>query len=270
MKSPSWFLDELAFAGAEHLDDNYVPTYDEKAQTDPSPDIAVLQKFGLDSTHAVIDMGAGTGTLSLAVAPLCQRVIAVDVSPVMLAQLQKKIAQSGMQNIETVQAGFLSYDHQGDLADFVYSRHALHHLPDFWKVIALKRIASTLKQGGVFFLRDLIYSCNPGEIEQVLQNWLDNATDDPSVGWTRAELETHIRDEYSPFSWLVTLKSDGTVCEHSRPCMDRFTVHARRVIPVRTSSTSVTVAARLPVLHFRDMLPALERAISWQSHEDRR
>ena len=75
-------------------------------------------------------------------------------------------------------------------------------------MIALKRIASMLKQGGVFFLRDLIYSCDPDEIEQVLQNWLDNATDDPAAGWTRAELETHIREEYSPFSWLLDTMLD--------------------------------------------------------------
>src|SRR5437660_1379819 len=82
--------------------------------------------------------------------PVRRRVVAVDVSPVMLERLRAKAARQGVENIECVQAGFLTYVHQGAPADFVYSRHALHHLPDFWKALALDRIAAVLKVGGVF------------------------------------------------------------------------------------------------------------------------
>src|SRR5262249_42245700 len=133
MLRPSWFLDELAHAGSEHLDPGYAPGYDRKAGTDPADDLGVLRGLGLNETHTPVDRGAGSGTCALAAAPLCRRVIAVDVSPVMLAQLHQRSAQAGIENIECVQRGFLSYDHQGAPADFVYSRHALHHLPDFWK-----------------------------------------------------------------------------------------------------------------------------------------
>ncbi len=36
---------------------------------------------------------------------------------------------------------------RGEPADFVYSRLALHHLPDFWKVVALERIRGTAPAG---------------------------------------------------------------------------------------------------------------------------
>ena len=203
MNTPSWFLDELAHAGSEHLDPGYVPGYDRKAGTDPADDLDVLRDHGLNETHTLVDLGAGTGTFALAAAPLCRRVIAVDVSPVMLAQLRQRAAQSGIENIAYVQRGFLSYEHQGAPADFVYSRHALHHLPDFWKAIALARIAAMLKTGGILYLRDLVFSFEPHEAEQVIEAWLAAAPEHAEQGWTRAELETHLREEYSTFSWLL-------------------------------------------------------------------
>ncbi len=203
MSSPHWFIDELAHAGSEHLDPGYVPGYDTKSATDPIEDLAALQALGLNSTHILVDMGAGTGTFALATAPYCQRVIAVDVSSVMLAQLSVKLTDAGMTNVETVQRGFLSYEHSGELADFVYSRHALHHLPDFWKAIALTRIASFLKPGGILFLRDLVYSFEPARAEHTIEAWVAGGADRPEHGWTREELETHVREEYSTFSWLL-------------------------------------------------------------------
>lgn len=203
METPSWFLDELSHAGPEHLDPTYVPGYDHKAGTDPAEDLAVLRALGLNATHTLVDLGAGTGTFALAAAPWCRRVVAVDVSPVMLARLGEKAAQRGITNIERVQSGFLSYAHQGAPADFVYSRHALHHLPDFWKALALARIAALLQIGGVLYLRDLVFSCAPGEIPTVVAAWLARTSADPASGWTRAELETHLREEHSTFSWLL-------------------------------------------------------------------
>ena len=203
MVTPLWFLDELAHAGSEHLDPGYVPGYDLKAGTDPADDLDVLRDLGLNESHTLVDLGAGTGTFALAAAPLCRRVIAVDVSPVMLAHLRQRAAPSGIENIECVQSGFLSYEHQGAPADFVYSRHALHHLPDFWKVIALARIAAMLKAGGIFYLRDLIFSFEPDEAGHAIEMWLANAPERAEQGWTRAELETHLCEEYSTFSWLL-------------------------------------------------------------------
>ena len=203
MPTPSWFLDELAHAGDEHLNSNHVLGYDRKAGVDPTADVALLREFGLNETHTLVDLGAGTGTLALAVAPLCRRVVAVDVSPVMLTFMSEKAARLGFENIEWVQQGFLTYQHQGEPADFVYSRHALHHLPDFWKALALERMAAILRTGGVLHFRDLIFSCALSETTNVIQNWLARASEHPDHGWTRPELETHLRDEYSTFTWLL-------------------------------------------------------------------
>ncbi len=201
MASRSWFPDELAHAGPEHLDAEYIVGYDRKAEFDPTEDVNLLRTLGLDETHTVMDIGAGTGTFALAAAPHCRKVVAVDVSAGMLAALKTRAETLGIENIESVQAGFLTYEGAEASADFVYSRNALHHLPDFWKALALARIATVLKPGGVLRLRDLVYVCGVNEIEPIIEAWLGRALE--NRGWSRAELEVHVRDEFSPFNWLL-------------------------------------------------------------------
>ncbi len=125
--------------------------------------------------------------------------VAVDVSAAMLELLARRAPA----NVELVQAGFLSYRHAGTPADAVYSRHALHHLPDLWKAVALRRLADVLRPGGVLLLRDLTFSFGPDEAEARLAAWLDGAAATAAQGWTRDELETHLRDEHSTYTWLL-------------------------------------------------------------------
>jgi SAM-dependent methyltransferase len=203
MPRPDWYLDELAHAGPEHLDPAYIATYDRKAGPDPADDVEALQRLGLGDTSVLVDFGAGTGTFTLAVAPHCRRVVAVDVSPAMLAALDANVAARGLTNVTVAHAGFLSYAHEGPSADFVYSRNALHHLSDFWKGIALARIAAILRSGGTLFLRDLVYDFAPTEADAAMERWLSGAAANSAEGWTRAELAEHLRDEYSTYTWLL-------------------------------------------------------------------
>jgi ubiquinone/menaquinone biosynthesis C-methylase UbiE len=196
-------FDELRHAGQEHLDPAFVAAYDRKARTDVNGDLEVLLAIGLSDRSTVMDIGAGTGTFALAAGLLCERVVAVDVSPAMLDALRAKLATSGLTNVECVRAGFLTFELPANTVDFAYSRNSLHHLPDFWKVIALRRIADVLRPGGVLRLRDLVYSFAPERADDVLETWLAQAPLNPKDGWTRQELETHIRDEHSTFSWLL-------------------------------------------------------------------
>jgi ubiquinone/menaquinone biosynthesis C-methylase UbiE len=203
VENPRWFLDELTRAGPEHLDRSYVAGYERKAGFDPTDEVALLRELGLDKTHTLVDMGAGTGVLALAAAEVCRRVVAVDVSSAMLAVARDEGDRRSVTNFELVQQGFLTYQHEGEPADFVYSRNALHHLPDFWKGIALERIAAFLRPGGILRVHDIVYSFEPGEAGNALEAWFSGAAADPAEGWTRSELEEHVRDEHSTFTWLL-------------------------------------------------------------------
>jgi hypothetical protein len=104
--------------------------------------------------------------------------------------------------LEVVQAGFLSYQHEGPLADGVFTRNALHQLPDFFRALALQRIADMLRPGGVLRVRDLIYDLAPAEVEAAFEDWFAGAADDPAAGYTAEDYAEHIRTEYSTYRWL--------------------------------------------------------------------
>jgi SAM-dependent methyltransferase len=200
----SWTIDELAYAGAEHLDPGFVAGFDRKqGYPDPAGDLAVLREHGVGRASTVVDLGAGTGRFALAVAPGVARVVAVDVSPAMQATLRVRAARAGLSNVECVQAGFLTYEHTGPTADAVFTRNALYQLPDFWKVLALDRIARLLRPGGVLRLHDLIFDFRPAEAGAVLDAWLEDAAEDPSLGYTRDDFAQHVRTEFSTFRWLL-------------------------------------------------------------------
>lgn len=203
MSAMGWMIDEVAMAGPEHLDPGYVAGFDRKASFDVASEIDALRSQGLGADSCLVDLGAGTGEFAVAAARFCKRVVAVDVSPAMLGAIRDRVADSRAANVEVVQAGFLTYQHRGRPADFVFSKNALHHLPDFWKVVALGRIAGVLRPGGVLRLRDLVYSFEPADYESAFESWLLSAPLDSAEGWTRPELETHIKEEHSTFVWLL-------------------------------------------------------------------
>lgn len=106
--------------------------------------------------------------------------------------------------MECIEAGFLTYRHRGRPADVVYSRFALHHLPDFWKAVALTRIASLLRPGGLFRLLDAVYSFDPPDTATTLERWFSGSSGESIADeWLRDDLEEHVRDEHSTFTWLL-------------------------------------------------------------------
>ncbi|MGI8623370.1 MAG: class I SAM-dependent methyltransferase [Solirubrobacteraceae bacterium] len=206
MRDPdSWWLDERGHAGREHFDEQHARRYDAKEDAQAAEEVSLLQDGGvLGPGCSVVDLGAGSGQFVLAAARVCARVVAVDVSPLMLARLAEKLDRCAASNVEAICAGFLTYRHSGDPADVVYSRYALHHLPDFWKAIALSRIAGVLRPGGVLRLWDVVYSFEPADAERRIEAWItETMTADVERGWTRSELAEHVRDEHSTFTWLL-------------------------------------------------------------------
>jgi ubiquinone/menaquinone biosynthesis C-methylase UbiE len=197
-------IDELAHAGPEHLDPAFVAGYDRKqGYPDPAEDLAVFEAHGLGPGSEVLDFGAGSGQFALAAARRFGRVTALDVSPAMVAVLRERALAAGLANLDCVQAGFLSYSGRERLADGVYTRNALHQLPDFWKALALDRMAGMLRPGGVLRLHDLIYDFRPAETAGVFRRWFGQAATDLAAGYTSEDFAEHIRTEFSTFRWLL-------------------------------------------------------------------
>ncbi len=212
---PDWMLDEVASAGRENLDSEHVARYDSKEDARAVAEVELLKSIGLTSSSIVVEFGVGTGQFAIAVASSCQRCIAVDISPPMLARLQEKVDAAQANNVEVVQSGFLTYEHDGAPADVVYSRYAMHHLPDFWKGVALARIHALLRPGGILRLWDVVYNVEPRDAAARIESWCSTGRDVAMFetlndGWSRWELAEHVRDEHSTFTWILEAMFDRT------------------------------------------------------------
>jgi ubiquinone/menaquinone biosynthesis C-methylase UbiE len=197
---PAWLFDENA--GHRWMDAVEVEAYEAKFAPDLDAERELLRSIGLAAHHVLIDFGAGTGIRALEAAALCRRVIAVDPSAAMLGVMRRTAERRGIRNVEFVQRGFLTYEHQGEPADFAITRHALHLLPDFWKVEALRRVRAALKPRGVFFLQELVYSFEPADAAAAVQRWVERAPDEGEGPFSRAFFEEHVREKYSTYAWL--------------------------------------------------------------------
>lgn len=98
----------------------------------------------------VLDFGAGTGLLASKLAPEVGRLIAVDISEAMLAQLASKPELQG--KAEIVHRDIVK-EPLGESVDLVVSAMAMHHVDDTRAL--LRSLAAHLVPGGRVALADL-------------------------------------------------------------------------------------------------------------------
>lgn len=199
-----WLFREKLHEGISYSDDTIAGEYDEHHEEfrDYAQEAkTVYDLIGLNSSSRVIDLGAGTGALTIELAKLTSSVHAVDISPEMLNQLSEKADRETLNRVTTENNGFLSFEKPEVPFDAAVSSFALHHLPDFWQQIALRRIAEVLKPGGRFFLFDVVYDFPMEEYEERLNSFVEIMKDAGPV--MMDETIVHIRDENSTFSWIL-------------------------------------------------------------------
>ena len=114
---------------------------------------AVEQEWPEHSVPRLLDYGAGTGLCSLALAPRCASVLAMDVSSEMLSRLEEKAAASGMSHLKTLQHDLCSSPLGGWRFDVILCAMTLHHIKDVDLLLA--RFQSMLAQGGFLVIADL-------------------------------------------------------------------------------------------------------------------
>jgi SAM-dependent methyltransferase len=161
---------------------------------------AALKMLGVQRGWRIADIGCGNGVLATEAALMGAEVDAIDISPAMLA-LAEIYARDRKAKLVTQSAGLLSFAYQPDSYDLIVSEFTLHHLPDFWKVVAMSRIYRALKPGANFYLRDIVYVAMPDAIERDVEQWADFEITNHDV--PRESVVAHMRDEYSTFGWVL-------------------------------------------------------------------
>ena len=196
MLARDWFYNQRQRIGLDHAVDSL---YDGRDDADLRAR-AALTMLGVKRGWRVADVGCGNGVLATEAALMGAEVDAIDISPAMLA-LATTYARDRRANVRISSAGLLSFAYRPNSYDLIVSEFALHHLPDFWKAVAVSRVFGALKPGASFYLRDIVFVSLPDGGERDVEEWADFNIKNHDI--PRDIVVTHMRDEYSTFGWVM-------------------------------------------------------------------
>ena len=117
----------------------------------------VLAEAAPTAEMAAVDLGCGSGQLTLKLAPKVASVLAVDVSAAMIDLLEGNAAEAGVSNVSGRAASIESLDLAEASVDLIVSNYALHHLRDSDKRIVVERCARWLRPGGRLVIGDMMF-----------------------------------------------------------------------------------------------------------------
>ncbi|MFP5450119.1 MAG: class I SAM-dependent methyltransferase [Thermoleophilia bacterium] len=104
----------------------------------------------------VLDMGCGSGQVTIPLARIAADVIAVDVSPAMICLLGENLLREGLGNVSARVEALESLQLPPGSLDLIVSNYALHHLADDDKRRLVAAAAVWLRPGGRLVIGDLM------------------------------------------------------------------------------------------------------------------
>ncbi|MBN2132318.1 MAG: class I SAM-dependent methyltransferase [Sedimentisphaerales bacterium] len=231
MDSPEWQWNEMQQVGTDYADVAEVEAYDRRMATFRDVDCenrSVLAALSLAPGSSVLEIGCGTGRFARMAAAQGHAVTAADVSKAMLDYVAARAEKEGLR-IDVQHAGFLTLPLAPEGYDAVVSVAALHHLPDVWKAVALRRIHRGLKPGGQFILRDVVFAPADDDFDGCFARFVNSF--DESM---RSGAAGHVAAEYSTLDWIMAglLKRAGFTILSARQEGESFTAyHCRKDTP---------------------------------------
>ena len=112
----------------------------------------------LSATDRVLEVGCGTGSTALLLAPNVDQIIASDISSKMIGNAQQKAKESNASNVQFVAENIFGDAISNGPYDAVLALNLLHLIHDIDG--AIQRIHGLLKPGGVFISKTV---CKPGK-----------------------------------------------------------------------------------------------------------
>ena len=177
----------------------------------------LLAIAGPRAADACVDLGAGSGFVTLALAPLVDSVLAVDISPAMEESLAKRAAQAGLDNVSTEVADLRTFRLPAISADLVVSSYALHHLGDQDKRALAAEAARWLRPGGRIVIADMMFGRGATRRDrQILREKVAVLASRGPAGWWRiaknlARYGLGVGHEHpaTPEFWQLALRDAG-------------------------------------------------------------
>ncbi len=125
--------------------------------------VPVFEKWAMDSIRrvqprqedVVIDVAAGPGTVALLLSPIVSKVVALDFSSKMMAQLDRQVCARGIKNIMTRVCDCQLLPYEDNVFDLGFSQFGLMFFPDRFQ--GFREMYRVLKPGG----KAAVYSWAP-------------------------------------------------------------------------------------------------------------
>jgi ubiquinone/menaquinone biosynthesis C-methylase UbiE len=118
---------------------------------------AVLAAVAVKPGDQVLDIGCGTGQLSLALAERHARVLAIDASEAMIAALEGQAEQRAQIGFECLVSPIERLSLPAECVDVIVSSYALHYLRDADKSRLVAAAYHWLKPGGTLVIADMMF-----------------------------------------------------------------------------------------------------------------
>lgn len=107
---------------------------------------------------SAVDLGCGSGQVSIPLAERGVQVTAVDVSPQMVQRLQERVAGGEAEQVMTgVVCAIEDFSRPPASVDLVVSNYALHHLRDRDKQAVVRAAVDWLRPGGKLVVGDMMF-----------------------------------------------------------------------------------------------------------------
>jgi ubiquinone/menaquinone biosynthesis C-methylase UbiE len=161
----------------------------------------LVEKVQPQPADTVLDIGTGAGHTALAFAPFVASVIAFDLTPQMLEEVQRNAAERGITNLSVKQGAAEKLPYQDNSFEIVTCRLTTHHFADLPQ--ALAEMARVLKPGGKLAIVDT------------------TVPEDPTLDYQINEIEilrdpSHVRN-YPASEWQAMLEKVGLRVQEIEP-----------------------------------------------------
>jgi phosphatidylethanolamine/phosphatidyl-N-methylethanolamine N-methyltransferase len=112
----------------------------------PLPRVLELTANGISGADTVLEVAAGTGLMTAAIAPRVRRVVATDYADNMLEILRERMNSAGISNVEATNRDIYALGYPPGSFDVVIAGNVLHLVPDLER--ALDALCQVLRSAG--------------------------------------------------------------------------------------------------------------------------
>lgn len=179
---------------------------------------AVIRNATAVQNGRVLDLGCGSGQLSLPLSGVVESVVAVDISPRMIELLEAKLDTSKIENVETRTKSIQELSFDPASFDLVVSNYALHHLSDDQKQWVVSQAFMWLRPGGRMVIGDMMFGRGASKQDrEIIASKISVMVRKGPAGWWRIAKNAFrylVRVQEKPISqqaWVSLLNNAGFI-----------------------------------------------------------